>query len=812
MKKYRAISQVLLLLCTILILSEKAYSLDGRPWPKEFQSIFDGKETMLCPLPQNISWEEGNLDLSNGLVIVKDFHNYSKLDKAIDLWAEQLKERSFGNVKIVAKDEKAPAGYTKLVLTQDELHLPDSVRLAMPVDANSFSGYVLHVSAKEIVLKGGGENGIFYGLQTLKQLIQGKNQKWFSRCTTISDWPHKKVRGFNMMMPGREDLVFYYDVIDYMAELKYNQLMIMIDGGMEFKRHPEINTGWEAFIDSVYNYPGGGNGMQESQGRPKNAIHFSLGGGSYITQEETRELVQYAKDHYIDVIPYVQSLSHSYYLLWNHRELAENQDDPYPDHYCPSNPASYDLLFDVIDEVIDVFEPQWLHIGHDEAYTFGLCDRCKDKDPVDLYAGDVVKIHDYLATRGIKTMMWADKFLNIAGPIGTRYGGIQKRWPNRVKGGDYFMPEIYPAIDKIPKDIVMMDWYYSLSPFTQDFFAQKGFQVIFGNFAFNVPHWEFRSRIPNVQGGVISGWTINKEYGYARDNVIYNHISSSNMLWWAGYENNRADSIQKLLQRAVRHYRNLFSHNLYPSVQNDTPKFHAVNLQKNANALAAGFYPAGKKYDFTFLKSGKNVIQNIEVQFPEFNKSENSVISLGPNTDTSIKLVNLGFKAASLAFVHTVMDAGSRSRPILEKFVAPETELFGEYLVRYSDASTQTIPMRYKVNLFDFYGPVLENYYYADLVQQTYLDRSLYAYHNRRSQRENLFMFEWINPWPEKKIASLDFIYKDPQEKAQLFLLGLTGLELKDWEPNAEDILKRNQFLINGVENERLLSTPRAGE
>ena len=87
----------------------------------------------------------------------------------------------------------------------------------------------------------------------------------------------------------------------------------------------------------------------------------------------------------------MQSLSHCDYLVIPHREIAEHPDDPYPDSYCPSNPRSYELLFDVIDEVLDVFKPQTVNIGHDEWYSAGFCPECRKKDASDLLAGGCVQ-------------------------------------------------------------------------------------------------------------------------------------------------------------------------------------------------------------------------------------------------------------------------------------------------------------------------------------------------------------------------------------------------------------------------------------
>ena len=110
--------------------------------------------------------------------------------------------------------------------------------------------------------------------------------------------------------------------------------------------------------------------------------------------------MDFASQNFIEVIPEIPSLTHGYYLLTKHPELAEYPGDTWPDTYCPSNPDSYKLMFDVYDEYIEVIKPKMIHIGHDEWWgaPLGVCPRCKGKDYSNLYAQDITKIHDYLAS------------------------------------------------------------------------------------------------------------------------------------------------------------------------------------------------------------------------------------------------------------------------------------------------------------------------------------------------------------------------------------------------------------------------------
>ena len=125
--------------------------------------------------------------------------------------------------------------------------------------------------------------------------------------------------------------------------------------------------------------------------------------GQILEKWEVADLVKYIRKFHIEVIPEVPSLTHAYYLLNRHRELAEIKQAEWPDTYCPSNPASYQLLFDVLDEYIEIIQPQTIHLGKDEwRMPVGICPLCKGKDNRELFVSDIRKIYSYLQKKGIR--------------------------------------------------------------------------------------------------------------------------------------------------------------------------------------------------------------------------------------------------------------------------------------------------------------------------------------------------------------------------------------------------------------------------
>ena len=106
-------------------------------------------------------------------------------------------------------------------------------------------------------------------------------------------------------------------------------------------------------------------------------VDYHTADGKVLEKEEVAALVASARQYHIEVTPEVRSLTHSYYLLTRHRELAEIADAEWPDICCPSNPKVYDLLFDLLEEYIQVMKPRMGHAGHDP----GRCDRGEEKQP-----------------------------------------------------------------------------------------------------------------------------------------------------------------------------------------------------------------------------------------------------------------------------------------------------------------------------------------------------------------------------------------------------------------------------------------------
>jgi len=224
--------------------------------------------------------------------------------------------------------------------------------------------------------------------------------------------------------------------------------------------------------------------------------HPELRGKDPVSAATIKRIVGLCRTHGIRLVPEFQSLGHqswdekTYPLLVKYPHLDESpgkyagnkgQDpwgtDFYCRSWCPLHPDVQPIITDLYDELIDVFEADALHVGMDEVFIIADadCPRCAGKPTSELFARAVNDAHDHIVKkRGKEMMMWADRLIDGEA---TGYG----LWEASKNG-------THPAIDMIPKDIIMCDWHYERSYEKQGtkratfpsvrIFIDKGFRVL----------------------------------------------------------------------------------------------------------------------------------------------------------------------------------------------------------------------------------------------------------------------------------------------------------------------------------------------
>ncbi len=439
-----------------------------------------------------------------------------------------------------------------------EKDVPSELANSIPGYEADENGFVLDIGEQTHIYAG--NKAVHSAFATLEQLyLDGGLTK-----TLLWDKPFCSLRGYRLYTPAREQFDLFKQTIDMLEFYRFNTVIVEVGAAMEYKSHPEINESWIEFCKDVRSKSGRSLEIQEQTfDWQKNSIHADNCLGSFITQDEMRELVDYCKQHGIEVIPEMPSLSHSDYLLLPHPELAERAEDPYPDTYCPSNPKSYELLFDLLQEVIDVIKPSIINIGHDEYYSIGLCDKCKGIPGEELFARDIIKIHDFLAEYGVRTMMWGDKLLNILLPSEVEGGATGGAEIHRLSLTNdpkmYYIPATHKAIDLIPKDILILNWSYGFGRKYDDEFLKRGYETVFSNLdLYNVTEWNSRIRA-GIRGGFVSNWGSIDVEEMQRNGQLVMLLSVAYAFWNDEFDTTESEELfEKIMVEANRwHNRNI---------------------------------------------------------------------------------------------------------------------------------------------------------------------------------------------------------------------------------------------------------------
>ncbi len=612
-------------------------------------------------------------------------------------------------------------------------------------------GYALVVDPRLALVAGSDEAGAFYGLQSLRQLLTREGGRTRIRGARIRDWPHLPFRGIRLYLPGQENIAFFKRFLrDFMALYKFNRVIIEMNAAMRFDRHPELNAGWREFAKDL-NYS-----RRERPAGPgnyfMNSSHHDTADGGILEKSEVAEIVAFAREHHIDVIPEIPSLTHSFYLLTRHRELAEIQDAEWPDTYCPADPRSYALLFDVLDEFIEVMKPRMVHIGHDEwRMPTGLDPRCKDHDVRDLFVQDIVRVHGYLTQKGVSTALWGDHFLE----------NLRGKHLKRQKSSSGYVYDMPGALtpeqvrQSIPKDILVLNWFWnekhaekseegtpSAGAYNDEQLSKWGFRQVWGNLNPELSWQDFaaRSARPGVLGGASSSWAATTEFNFGKD-LLWIFLGTQNMLWSCHWP--ERSELVAMVQSLIPSVRRRLSGMMPPSDEGDPVAPIDLRAQQTAKLPVT----TGKLSSACF---GKEPITAGSVRFelsdPATNAGKYAVVvsnegTGAPEFPLASPPIPIGDDVSSLIFLHALAKpAASQIAYRLIHNFADAADLLGWYEVVYEDGLSINVPIRYGVNILEWNWPTQPEAdricYGADPVQ--------IGTGGGRAVR--FFAFEWPNP------------------------------------------------------------------
>lgn len=275
---------------------------------------------------------------------------------------------------------------------------------SLPFAATSPEAYALTVTSSQITIEALSPAGLFYGLQTLLQSVLGDG---VVRACRVHDAPRFPYRGV-MLDVSRHFFTkqFVMKQMDAMARFKLNRLHLHLTDAagwrIEIKKYPRLTqlAAWRSH--ALWKDWWNGDRKYCEEGTPGAY-------GGYYTQDDIRELVDYARKRYITVIPEIEMPAHSEEVLTAYPELSCTHEPYKQADFCVGNEKTFEFLENVLTEVMALFPSKYIHIGGDEAAkaSWKTCPLCQ-KRIKDEHLDGVDGLQSYLIHR-------IEKFLNAHG-------------------------------------------------------------------------------------------------------------------------------------------------------------------------------------------------------------------------------------------------------------------------------------------------------------------------------------------------------------------------------------------------------------
>lgn len=295
-------------------------------------------------------------------------------------------------------------------LNLDGKNIDDFITELIDKDEKNPESYTIKITEKSILITAGEKVGLFRARTTLKQLLFSHRD--CLPIAEIKDAPRFPHRGF-MVDSARhmQSVDELKAIIDVASLLKLNV----------FHWHLSDDQGFRIELEKYPHITERGSVRKSSQFNKKDISHEPYGG--YYTKEELKEIVNYCKKRYIEVVPELDLPGHTTAILHAMPNLSCKGEDielkvrggVFPDILCAGNPDTYDVIKDILDEICEIFPGRFIHLGGDEApkIRWENCPLCRSmlkklqlKDMEELQGYFVNTFSEYLKLKGKSVIVW----------------------------------------------------------------------------------------------------------------------------------------------------------------------------------------------------------------------------------------------------------------------------------------------------------------------------------------------------------------------------------------------------------------------
>ncbi|MBX2926077.1 MAG: beta-N-acetylhexosaminidase [Chitinophagaceae bacterium] len=442
-------------------------------------------------------------------------------------------------------------------------------------------GYTLAVSPLSVHITGDSDAGTFYGLQTLIQLLPVERATELKiPAVAVEDYPRFKYRGAMLDVTRHFfDIEYVKKFIDLLALHKINTFHwhLTDDQGwrIEIKKYPKLTeVGGCRNGTIIGRYPGTGNDGQKYCG--------------YYTQEQVKEIVQYAGDRFITVIPEIELPGHSSAAIAAYPQLSCFPDEPtraapktawhgdtirknvqqawgvFEDVYCPSE-YTFNFLQDVLDEVIPLFPSRYIHIGGDEcpkeawkrsAFCQKLIKENNLKDEHGLQSYFVQRVEKYLNGKG-KTIIGWDEILEG----GLAPNATVMSWRGE-KGGIEAAKQKHDVI-MAPNSYIYLDYSQRKA---EDSVTIGGYLPLQKVYSFNpIPKELDPEEQHHILGAQANLWTEYIHYPSKVEYMIFPRLTALSEVFWSPLKNKSWESFKTRIPVQFKRYE-LWGVHYYPAL------------------------------------------------------------------------------------------------------------------------------------------------------------------------------------------------------------------------------------------------------
>ncbi|MGA8271214.1 MAG: beta-N-acetylhexosaminidase [Candidatus Sulfotelmatobacter sp.] len=377
----------------------------------------------LIPQPKEVQLHAGSFHVKATTRILVEFGHQDEDRIAAETLAEEIQDRSGLKVSITGEKPDAKQTRSTIILArlQDERMKEFLATKALNADSIGDQGYLLFADKTHLIVAANTGQGLFYGVQTLRQLLHQDDGKLLCPAVSIRDWPSMEWRGVQDDISRgpipTED--FMKRQIRTLAAYKVNLFALYMEHVFDFASQPLIG--------------------------PKEAA---------LTPQEIKALVLYAKSLYVTIVPEQQTFGHLHHML-KYEIYADVAERPHGHVLTPTKERSYEIIKSMYADLVPLFPGPFLHIGGDETFELGHGQTAARVGEVGLgrvYLDHIQRVSAILQPYHKQLMFWGD---------------IALKYPQ--------------LLSILPKDVIAVPWDYDVKPSYESIikpYRDAGLQVI----------------------------------------------------------------------------------------------------------------------------------------------------------------------------------------------------------------------------------------------------------------------------------------------------------------------------------------------